>query len=64
MITLDSSGVDTLAGIGIDAQGNIHVAGRTLSPNFAVKSAVQSNLGSAGLYRINGAAYLAWGSNG
>src|SRR5580700_3710613 len=51
---IDSTGLDSLAGIGTDSQGNTYVAGSTLSPNFPVKSAVQSNLASAGLYVITG----------
>ena len=60
---IDNSGVDTLAGIGTDALGNIYVAGSTQSPNFLVKGAVQGNLGSSGLYRIDGAAYIRLGLN-
>src|SRR5580693_1073237 len=51
---VDNSGMDTFSGLGTDAQGNIYVVGNTTSPTFPVKAAVQSNLGSAGIYRIDG----------
>jgi hypothetical protein len=41
---VDGSGLDQFAGMGADAQGNICLAGTTGSPNFPVKSAVQSHL--------------------
>jgi uncharacterized protein (TIGR03437 family) len=44
---IDASGLDTVAGLGTDAHGNIYIAGSTLSPNFRVKSAVQSHLASS-----------------
>jgi uncharacterized protein (TIGR03437 family) len=44
---LDASGLDTFTGLGTDLQGNIYIAGSTLSPNFPVQSAVQSNLASS-----------------
>ncbi|MGD1097587.1 MAG: SBBP repeat-containing protein [Bryobacteraceae bacterium] len=49
---IDNSGLDIWAGMGTDSQGNVYVAGSTLSPTFSVKSAVQANLASAGLYVI------------
>ena len=53
----DNSGKDTFAGIGTDAQGNVYVAGSTASAIFPVKAAAQSNLGSAGIYQIDGSGY-------
>jgi uncharacterized protein (TIGR03437 family) len=44
---IDASGLDTVAGLGTDAQGNIYIAGSTLSPSFPVKSAVQDHLASS-----------------
>ncbi len=52
---LDNSGADAFSGMGTDAQGNVYVAGSTLSPNLPLKAAVQSTLASAGVYRIDGA---------
>jgi hypothetical protein len=49
---IDNSGVDSFTGIGADAQGNTYVAGSTLSPNLPVAAAVQSQLASAGVYRV------------
>ncbi len=46
---VDGSGMDQFAGIGTDAAGNAYVAGSTTSPNFPVKSAVQSHLAAKGL---------------
>jgi uncharacterized protein (TIGR03437 family) len=51
---VDSSGQDSLAGLGVDAVGNTYIAGSTYSANFPVKNAVQSHIASAGLYRIDG----------
>jgi uncharacterized protein (TIGR03437 family) len=45
---VDGSGLDKFAGVGTDAVGNVYVVGSTVSPNFPVKSAVQSHLGAAG----------------
>ena len=60
---VDSSGTDSFAGLGVDAAGNTYTAGSTYSPNFPVKSAVQGQIHSAGLYRIDGpgSAYAALG---
>src|ERR1700734_1457105 len=44
---VDASGLDAVAGLATDAQGNIYIAGSTLSPNFLVKSAVQNKLASS-----------------
>lgn len=51
------TGMDTFAGLAVDAQGNTFVAGTTSSPNFPVQSAAQSTLASAGIYRIQGSSY-------
>jgi uncharacterized protein (TIGR03437 family) len=51
---LDTSGTDSFAGLATDAQGNVYIAGSTLSPNFPVKSAVQPQLMTGGAYRITG----------
>ena len=54
---VDASGLNSaLAGLGTDAQGNVYIAGTTLSPHFPTKNAVQPAFASAGLYRLaNGA---------
>ena len=52
---VDGSGVDSFAGLGVDAQGNTYIAGSTYSNAFPVKAAAQSHIASAGLYRIDGA---------
>jgi hypothetical protein len=46
---VDGSGMDSVAGMGTDAQENIYIAGTTSSQHFPVKTAVQPNLASAGL---------------
>jgi uncharacterized protein (TIGR03437 family) len=51
---VDASGVDSFAGLGVDAQGNTYIAGSTYSTMFPVKAAVQNHLASDGLYRIDG----------
>jgi uncharacterized protein (TIGR03437 family) len=51
---VDASGVDSLAGLGVDALGNTYIAGSTYSASFPVKAAVQNRLASNGLYRIDG----------
>src|SRR5580704_5978076 len=60
---VDGSGVDSFAGLGVDAQGNTYIAGSTYSNAFPVKAAAQSHIASAGLYRIDGtgSAYAALG---
>jgi len=50
---IDGSNSDSVIGIGTDASGNVYIAGNTLSPDFPVKSAVQSHSASSGLYRID-----------
>jgi hypothetical protein len=52
---VDASGMDSFAGLGVDTLGNTYIAGSTYSHAFPVKAAVQSQLASAGLYRIDGA---------
>lgn len=58
---LDGSGMDTVAGLGTDAQGNVYISGSTSSPNFPVKNAVQPGIASSALYRITGATWTALG---
>ncbi len=58
---VDASGMDSVAGLGTDSQGNVYIAGSTSSPHFPVKNAVQPAIASAGLYRIGGTAYTALG---
>ncbi len=58
---VDGSGMDSVAGLGTDAQGNVYIAGTTSSQQFPVKNAVQPNLASAGLYRFSGSASAALG---
>ena len=60
---LESSGVDTLTGIATDAQGNIYLAGSTMSPYFPVKNAVQSTLGTAGIFKIDATGYSRIGTH-
>jgi uncharacterized protein (TIGR03437 family) len=60
---IDALGADQFSGLGTDAQGNIYVAGNTTSTAFPVKSAVQSNLGSAGLFKIDGSGYARLGQS-
>ena len=60
---LENSGVDTLTGIATDAQGNIYLAGSTLSPYFPVKNAFQSTLGSAGIFKIDASGYSRVGTH-
>jgi uncharacterized protein (TIGR03437 family) len=43
---VDASGLDTVAGLTTDAQGDIYIVGSTLSPTFPVKAAVQNHLAS------------------
>jgi hypothetical protein len=61
MQEVDASGMDSLAGLGTDAHGNVYLAGSTSSPHFPVKNAVQAAIASSGLYRISGAVYTALG---
>lgn len=58
---VDASGMDSVAGLGTDSQGNVYIAGTTSSAHFPVKNAYQPAIASAGLYRINGAAFTALG---
>jgi hypothetical protein len=58
---VDASGTDSVAGLGTDAQGNVYVAGSTLSRDFPVKGAVQGQSASSGLYRLNGTTWMALG---
>jgi uncharacterized protein (TIGR03437 family) len=58
---VDASGTDSLAGLGTDAQGNIYIAGSTMSRSYPVKAAVQGSMASSGLYRISGSTFTALG---
>ena len=51
---VDTSGLDTFAGLGVDAAGNTYIAGSTSSANFPVQSAAQKTIASTGLYLITG----------
>src|SRR5690242_18854324 len=64
---LDNSGLNSaLAGVGTDAQGNVYIAGTTLSRHFPTKNAIQPAFASAGLYRLTNGAWkplgLSYGS--
>src|SRR5580704_18041223 len=56
---IDGSSSDSVVGMGTDSTGNIYIAGNTTSTDFPIKSAVQSQRRSSGLYRIDGPGY-AW----
>ena len=58
---VDASGLDTVAGLGTDAQGNVYIAGTTSSQHFPVKNAVQPAIASAGLYRFSAGSRTALG---
>jgi uncharacterized protein (TIGR03437 family) len=60
---LENSGVDTLTGLATDAQGNVYLAGSTLSPYFPVKNAFQNTLGSAGIFEIDASGYSRVGTH-
>ncbi len=51
---IDGSASDAVVGIGTDSTGNIYIAGNTMSIDFPLKSAAQSQRKSSGLYRIDG----------
>lgn len=51
---IDNSGLDSFAGLGVDAAGNTYIAGSTSAINFPVQSAAQKTIASSGLYRITG----------
>ncbi len=58
---VDASGLDTVAGLGTDAQGNLYIVGTTLSQHFPVKNAAQPASASSGLYRFTGGTSTALG---
>jgi uncharacterized protein (TIGR03437 family) len=58
---VDASGMDSVAGLGTDAQGNVYIAGSTSSQHYPVKNAVQPAIASAGLYRFSGGTRTALG---
>jgi uncharacterized protein (TIGR03437 family) len=54
MRAVDNSGLayTLFAGLAMDGQGNVYVAGSTRSPNFPVVSAVQNHLATTGSYDV------------
>jgi photosystem II stability/assembly factor-like uncharacterized protein len=51
---VDGSGVDSFDGLGVDTPGDTYIAASTYASTLAVKAAEQSQIASAGLYRIDG----------
>jgi len=51
---IGGSGGQTVAGVATDRQGNVYVAGTTLSLDLPVQSAFQPHAANSGLFRIDG----------